>query len=123
MWETWTYIVNYEADRFPMGNFEIRIPNWDILGDTDPGPLKAFLVQNREHPEYSRFYELAFGKVKEEELFNHIADPDMIHNLADSPDHLEIKENLRSLLEVYLLETDDPRARGLSPWDDYRLDK
>jgi len=121
--EKWTYIVNYEADRYPMGNFEIRIPNWDILGDTDPGPLKEYIAQNRELPEFSWFYNLSFGKVGEEELYNQKDDPDMINNLAGSPDHKEVKESLRKLLEGYLIETGDPRAAGQSPWDAYRLDK
>ncbi len=121
--EDWTYIVNYEPDRYPMGNFEIRIPNWDILGDTDPGPLKEYYILNREHPEFQYFYMLAFGKVDSEELYNQTEDPDMIHNLADSPDHFEIKESLRKQLEAYLTETGDPRAAGQSPWDEYRLDK
>ena len=50
--EHWTYIVNYEPDRYPMGNFDIRIPDWDILGDTDPGSLKEFYIRNHEHPKY-----------------------------------------------------------------------
>ena len=121
--EQWTYIVNYEPDRYPMGNFEIRIPNWDILGETDPGPLKEFYIRNREHPEYQYFYNLAFGKVEKEELYNHVDDPDMIHNLADNPEYLDVKEKLRKTLEAYLTETRDPRKKGNSPWDEYRLDK
>ncbi len=106
-----------------MGNFEIRIPNWDILGETDPGPLKEFYIRNREHPEYQYFYNLAFGKVEKEELYNHVDDPDMIHNLADNPEYLDVKEKLRKTLEAYLTETRDPRVKGNSPWDEYRLDK
>lgn len=121
--EEWTYIVNYEADRFPMGNYEIHVPNWDILGDTDPGPLKEFIVRNREHPVYGNYYRMAFGKVKGEELYKQGEDPDMIHNLAEFPEYFEIKEDLRIRLEKYLRETGDPRAAGHSPWDDYRLDK
>lgn len=121
--EEWTYIVNYEPDRYPLGNFEIRIPNWDILGDVDPGPLKEFMVRNRESEEYGRYYQLAFGKVDGEELYNLQEDPDMIRNLANDSDHLEVKERLSELLEEYLIETEDPRAAGHSPWDEYRLDK
>jgi len=121
--EEWTYIVNYEPDRYPMGNFEIRIPNWDILGETDPGPLKEFVVQNRLDPEYHQYYDLAFGKVDREELFNHAEDPDMMNNLAQNSDYLDIKRQLRAQLTDYLVQNQDPRSEGLSPWDDYRLDK
>jgi uncharacterized sulfatase len=106
-----------------MGNFDIHIPNWDILGDTDPGPLKEFYIHNRMHPEYKQFYNLAFGKVEKEELYNHADDPDMIRNLADDPDFMAVKSRLKKKLEDYLLQTKDPRAEGKSPWDEYRLDK
>ena len=121
--EQWTYIVNYEPDRYPMGNFDIRIPNWDILGDVDPGPLKEFYIKNKLHPDYQKYYNLAFGKVEGEELYNHEEDPDMIHNLAYDPDLIAIKGRLKKKLEDYLLQTKDPRAMGVSPWDEYRLDK
>jgi uncharacterized sulfatase len=121
--EEWTYIVNYEPDRYPMGNFEIRIPNWDILGETDPGPTKEFIVQNRMDPDYQTYYDLAFGKVEKEELFNHVKDPDMMHNLAQKQEYLAVKQRLQLLLEEYLLENHDPRSEGKSPWDNYRLDK
>jgi uncharacterized sulfatase len=106
-----------------MGNFDIRIPNWDILGDVDPGPLKEYYKENKEEQEFSWFYDLAFGKVEREELYNHEEDPDMINNLADNQDYLELKGRLRKKLEDYLLQTEDPRAMGSSPWDEYRLDK
>ncbi len=121
--EQWTYIVNYEPDRYPMGNFDIRIPNWDILGDADPGPLKEFLVRNRDQPEFQSFYDLSFGKVPHEELYDHEKDPDNMHNLADHPDYLVLKDSLSAMLENYLHQTKDPRAEGKSPWDEYRLDK
>ncbi len=121
--EEWTYILNYEPERYPMGNYDIRIPNWDILGETDPGPLKEYYKENRLNPEFRPYYELAFGKVDREELYNHREDPDMVHNLADHPEYQEIKQRLRGWLESYLVQNKDPRAEGKSPWDDYRLDK
>jgi uncharacterized sulfatase len=121
--EEWTYIVNYEADRYPLGNFDIRIPNWDILGDVDPGPLKEFYIRHKTHPDYQVYYDLAFGKVDGEELYNHAEDPDMIQNMADNPDFLVLKDSLRAMLDNYLHLTKDPRAEGKSPWDEYRLDK
>lgn len=121
--QEWTYILNYEPDRYPMGNFEIRIPNWDILGETDPGPLKEFYIQHRMDPEFQAYYQLAFGKVEKEELFNNVKDPDMVHNLAQNPDYQEVKKRLHDMLEDYLVQTKDPRSKGNSPWDNYRLDK
>ena len=119
----WTYIYNYEAELMPFGNYDIHIPNWDNLGDVDPGPLKEFLKENRIHGEYAYYYDLAFGKVDTEELYNHLKDPDMIENLAYDPEYRELKQKLRQEMKDYLLAHEDPRSQGLSPWDDYRLDK
>lgn len=119
----WTYIYNYETDRMPFGNYDIHIPNWDILGDVDPGPLKEFYKENRLHKEYVYYYDLAFGKVDTEELYNHLRDPDMVANLAHDPQFREVKQKLRQRMEDYLLRHKDPRLQGQSPWDDYRLDK
>jgi len=121
--EEWTYIYNYETDRMPFGDYDIFIPNWDILGDVDPGPLKEFYKENRIHREYAYYYDLAFGKVDTEQLYNHLKDPDMVDNLAYDPDNKELKQKLRQLMEGYLVQHKDPRSQGESPWDEYRLDK
>jgi uncharacterized sulfatase len=121
--EEWTYIYNYEAERMPFGNYDIYIPNWDNLGETDPGPLKEFYKENRLHREYAYYYDLAFGKVDTEELYHHLRDPDMVENLADNPDYKEIKQELHQTMKDYLLRHKDPRSQGQSPWDEYRLDK
>lgn len=121
--EEWTYIINYEPDRYPMGDFDVFIPNWDNLGETDPGRLKDYYKRNVNNIEFTYFYDLAFGKVKSEQLYNKSDDPDMINNLASNQEYQEIKNELRKNLESYLVETNDPRLKGLSPWDEYKLDK
>jgi len=119
----WTYIVNHEPHRFPMGNLDIYIPNWDNLGETDPGPTKTYFKQNIDNPDFQNLWNLSFGKVPEEELYNKEEDPHMISNLANDPASSLILDELRKKLNHYLSLTDDPRLRGLSPWDQYRLDK
>jgi len=121
--EDWTYIINYEPELYPMGNTDLFIPRWDILGDTDPGRLKAYFKENMNNPDFKTYWELSFGKVPGEQLFNKKKDPDMIHNLAYDPEYIEIKEELKKKLINYLKETNDPRSRGESPWDYYNLDK
>ena len=121
--EDWTYIINYEPDRYPNGNVDLHIPNWDVLGDTDLTRLKMYYKENMDNPEFKLYWEQAFGKVPGEQLFNKNDDRDMINNLAYDPEFKAIKEELKEKLEKYLLETDDPRASGESPWDDYNLDK
>ena len=119
----WTYIINYEPDRYPMGTQEIFIPRWDNYAEVDPGPTKEYLKEYRNDPEYMEIWELGFGKVPGEELYFKTEDPENIQNLAGDPDYAQQKAVLRQQLEAYLMETDDPRSRGLSPWDGYNLDK
>jgi len=47
----------------------------------------------------------------------------MVNNLADDPAYKEIKTDLKTKLENYLKEHNDPRSRDESPWDTYKLDK
>jgi len=87
------------------------------------GRIKSYFKENMTNPEFKSFWELSFGKVPREQLFSKKDDPDMINNLAEDPEYEMVKEELRDKLEKYLIETDDPRSRGESPWDDYNLDK
>ncbi len=96
----WTYIINYEPDRYPNGNVDLFIPGWDVLGDTDPTRIKTYYKENVDNPYFKTYWDLAFD-----------------------PEFTAIREELKEKLEKYLIETDDPRARGESPWDDYNLDK
>jgi hypothetical protein len=66
---------------------------------------------------------LSFGKTPEHELYNKAVDPDMIHNLAYDPAHAERATRMRETMEQYLLETNDPRSRGETPWDSIDLDR
>ena len=119
----WNYIINYEPDRDPMGSEEVYIPWWDNFGETDPGPAKEYFKERMHQPEFSPFWELCFGRVPAEELYQKKEDPDMLVNLAQDPGYAAIKAGLRKKLEQYLVETSDPRVRGMSPWDAYNLDK
>lgn len=121
--DEWTYIINYEPTRFPMGSIDFLIPGWDILGDTDPGRFKEYYKENFNSSDFNPFWELSFGKVPREQLFNKISDPDMINNLAYDLDYNSVRLELKAKLEKYLEKTGDPRFRGESPWDNYHLDK
>ena len=43
-----------------------------------------------------------------EELYNVNADPHELNNLADSPEHRDVKERLRAELDAWIEENDDP---------------
>lgn len=120
--EEWTYIRNYEPGRYPAGNREVYIPRWDNYGDVDPSRIKTYFKENESRPDFKSLYELSFGKVPGEELFNKKNDPDMIDNLANDPEFEAKLKEFRVKLEKYLVENDDPRMKGLTPWDHYYLD-
>jgi len=119
----WTYIRNYEPDRWPAGDPDIKVPNWDFFGDSDPTPAKQFMLDNRDDAYVREFFELSLGKVPEHELYNKTADPDMIHNLAYDPNHADRAAQMQDRMEQYLTETGDPRMRGEAPWDLIDLDR
>lgn len=121
--EEWTYIRNYEPSRYPGGHPETIIPDWGNYGDIDPSIIKTFLMANQNHPDISPFFELGFGKVPAEELYYKSDDPDMVENLAGDPKHQATLLEFRKKLEDYLTRNNDPRMKGLSPWDEYNLDK
>ena len=120
--EDWTYIVNYEPDRWPVGDSATYIQNWDYYGDIDPSAIKRYFVKHKDDESFRETFDQSFGKVPGEELYNKTSDPDMIDNLAYNPEYELTKEALKRKLNDYLIETKDPRAEGEAPWDYYYLD-
>lgn len=121
--EEWTYIRNYEPDRWPAGDPNVFIPTWGFYGDIDPSGIKSYFVDHKNDPKVKALFDLCFGKVPAEELYNKKEDPDMVNNLSSKPQYQKKLEELRQALKKYLKLTKDPRIRGESPWDDYNLDR
>jgi len=117
----WTYIKNYEPDRWPAGGPNVLIPGWGFYGDIDPSGIKSYFTENEQNNK--PLFDLCFGKVPTEELYNKNDDPDMINNLADKPKYQTKLSELRKDLKEYLKATKDPRINDESPWDDYNYDK
>lgn len=119
----WTYIRNYEANRWPFGDPNIFIDDWGFYGECDPGRTKHFMIDKQKESDIKPYFDICFGKVPVEELYNKNEDPDMIRNLANEPEYENKLQEFRLKLKNYLKETGDPRILGESPWDDYNLDK
>ena len=81
------------------------------------------MMKYENNMEIKPLFDLCFGKVPAEELFDKTKDPDMIHNLANDPAYHNTLTELRMELDAYLEKTNDPRHAGLSPWDNYNFDK
>jgi N-sulfoglucosamine sulfohydrolase len=113
------YIRNYEPDRWPAGAPDYEAAAQGFYGDVDEGPTKTWFLDQADNPEYAREFALSFGKRPAEELYKLSDDPDQMTNLADAPEHAEVKTLLKSQMNEYLERTGDPRLNGESPWDRY----
>lgn len=108
------YIRNLEPENDPVGIHPG--PFWPDddptggYGDTDGGPAKTYMHENRDkHPD---LYAKAFKQRPAEELYVVNEDEFNLDNVADDDAYKEIKEILSKKLDTYLETTKDPRAIG-----------
>lgn len=117
------YIVNFEPDRWPMGDpkglddLSAAPPDFETLvddtfvayRDMDGSPTKAWMIHHREEDDVEPLYQLAFGKRPREELYDLRTDPAYLHNVADDPEYAEVRERMAAKLMAVLEAQDDPR--------------
>ena len=117
------YIVNFEPDRWPMGDPKgiddpgAELPSYEELAyntmvafyDLDASPTKAWMIHHREQDDVEPLYLLAFGKRPREELYDLRRDPDYMTNVAADPAYAEIRAGLEARLLDTLGEQNDPR--------------
>ena len=108
------YIRNYSANRWPNGT-----PHWQKAmikhtwyGDTDNGPTKSFIIDNKDR--FPESYELCFAKRPAEELYDLSKDPEQMVNLASTK--TEVTKKYATLLTAELEKSADPRHGG-EPFD------
>ena len=105
------YILNLRPDRMPGGDESIPgTPS--VFGDVDGGPSKAFILDNRNDLQVKPYYELGFAIRPAEELYLIKNDPYNIHNLAGDPLFEKKKLELRTRLNKWMQEENDPRLNG-----------
>ena len=102
----WLYIHNFETDRWPAGD-----PQTGYL-NCDGSPTKTEILNSRRQAATEHFWRMSFGKRSAEELYNIEKDRECMTNLADAPEHQEIKSALKSQLWRELAMQDDPRIHG-----------
>ncbi len=112
------YIRNFRPDRWPAGDPEMYRAVGPF-GDIDPGPSKSVILDRRSDPAIAPFFKLACAKRPAEELYDVRKDPWDLKNLADDSNYTTEKKKLRSMLDQWMKDTDDPRAAN----DDDRWDK
>jgi len=121
--EEYLYIVNFKPDRWPMGIpgpvATGEVPSTDALtnntmicfGDLDASPTKAWMIENRNEPEFKKHYELGFGKRPARELYILANDPDQMINVAEVPQYADLIANeLHPQLMTELKSANDPRV-------------
>jgi arylsulfatase A-like enzyme len=107
--DRWLLVLNLQDDRWPAGVPTGATHPMDVHADCDNGPTKSFLVDHRDDPSYAEYYERCFAKRPAVELYDCVADPDQVNNLAADPSHAETIEQLHGRLIEYLRATADPR--------------
>lgn len=117
------YIVNFEPDRWPMGDPKglddpnTAAPDFETLAydtfvayaDLDASPTKAWMIHHREDHDVEPLYDLAFGKRPREELYDLNEDPHYMKNVAYDPAYANVRRQLEGRLMAVLMAQDDPR--------------
>ena len=80
--------------------------------DVDAAPSKSLIVENHSDEEISRFFNLAFAKRLEYELYDVINDPDCLINLSGNPEFLTVEQEMKDELIQELTRSEDPRIVG-----------
>ncbi|MCF7849717.1 MAG: sulfatase [Kiritimatiellales bacterium] len=114
-------IINFKPERYPLGDpYKLDTPQEPdadammantkaTLPDEDAGPTKAWLVSNRNHPEWRPYFDRAYGKRPRLELYNLKKDPHQINNVALQPECREVVARLEKKLMTELETSRDPR--------------
>ena len=117
------YIVNFEPDRWPMGDPKglddhgATAPDFETLAtstivayaDLDASPTKAWMIHHREDLDVEPLFDLSFGKRPREELYDLREDPHYMHNVAADPAYANIRGQMEAQLLAVLREQNDPR--------------
>ena len=115
------YIINFRPDRWPLGDpyglmdstppsyQQVRENTRATLPDEDAGPTKAWLVEQRNDPQWQPFFQHAYGRRPREELFDLRVDPHQMKNLAADPEYHSVRQSLEQRLLDELTRTGDPR--------------
>ncbi len=111
------FIVNFKPERMPMGDpgqldadvTTMTENTHTSFADMDSSPTKAWLIAERDHPQWQQHFDWAFGKRPREELYHISQDPHEVKNLANDPRYATIQDQLRERLMAELKRTQDPR--------------
>ncbi len=114
------YVINFKPDRWPLGNpyhldgqvdlKQVETNTRYTLADEDAGPAKAWLVAQRQSPEWQTMFERAYGKRPYAELYDLRKDPHQMSNVAEMEAYQPVRQQLHQRLMDELTNTGDPRV-------------
>ena len=100
------YLHNFKPDRWPVGNPEAGYPN------VDGSPTKTYMLNTRRIYGDMQYWQPAFGKRPELELYNIKDDPYCIKNLAGEIKYAAIIKKMDNEMTGKLKQQKDPRMFG-----------
>ena len=112
--DRYLYVRNFKPERWPAGD-PVRIePDgsfsaYGVFHDIDASPTLDYLAAHRTAPSVEPYYVRAVEKRPGEELYDIVADPGCMKNLATDPEYADQLSRMRNRLTERLKETEDPR--------------
>lgn len=100
------YSQNFKPQRWPAGNPETGYLN------TDGSPTKTEILNLKRQNMDTTYWNFAFGKRPQEELYNIEKDPQCLENLAENQNYSDLKIKLKKQLINDLKDQGDPRILG-----------
>jgi N-sulfoglucosamine sulfohydrolase len=80
--------------------------------DVDASPSKSFMIENYAKENFRHYFDLAFAKRSEYELYDIIIDPFCMNNLFGKTEYSSIENELKTQLMIELKRSADPRVVG-----------
>ena len=89
----------------------VHHPEWAFT-DVDDSPSKSFLIENHSDEKIKYFFDLAYAKKVEYELYDVKKDPYCLTNLCRQPEYSAIEKGMKDELLKELIRSGDPRIVG-----------
>ena len=105
---------NSENELLPMYGLDekgIHYSEWAFT-DVDDSPSKSYIIENHADNKIRYYFNLAYGKRPEFELYDVVKDPNCLNNLYGRKEYTAIGQEMKSELMKELEKSKDPRIVG-----------
>jgi len=118
--KNYLYIRNLKPDRWPASS-EDPFSGKPFQGaDIDASPTLSFLLEKQKSIPFRYFYyTLAYDKRPYEELYDLKQDPCQLINVADRFEYNDTLQKYRTILNDWMINTNDPRTTENAKFDEY----